>query len=96
MVEGREDRIDLPAQRNFTKPAGEIARIMARKEVSPGGINSAIKNGSVLYQPGQKRYEPRTEAAIGESQTYPMGEEALDVPSVFCDAPSLVNRVSDE
>ncbi len=27
----------------FTKPAEEIARVMGRKDVSPGGLGSAIK-----------------------------------------------------
>lgn len=33
----------FPPEGTFTKPAAEVARIMARKSVSPGGIGSAIR-----------------------------------------------------
>jgi Protein of unknown function (DUF3175) len=33
----------FPPRGTFTKSGEEVARIMARKEVSPGGIDSAIK-----------------------------------------------------
>ena len=33
----------FPPEGTFTQPAEEIARIMSRKKVSPGGIGSAIK-----------------------------------------------------
>lgn len=32
-----------PPPGTFAKPAGEVARIMARKDVSPKGLGSAIK-----------------------------------------------------
>ena len=33
----------FPPEGTFTKPAEEVARIMARKSVSPRGIGSAVK-----------------------------------------------------
>jgi hypothetical protein len=33
----------FPPPGTFKKPAAEVARIMARKSVSPGGIGSAIR-----------------------------------------------------
>jgi uncharacterized protein DUF3175 len=33
----------FPPKRSFTKPAETVARTMARKDVSPGGIGSAIR-----------------------------------------------------
>jgi Protein of unknown function (DUF3175) len=33
----------FPPKGTFTKPAAEVARTMARKSVSPGGLGSAIR-----------------------------------------------------
>lgn len=33
----------FPPPGTFTKPAEEVARVMARREVSPGGLGSAIR-----------------------------------------------------
>ena len=33
----------FPPKGTFTKPAAEVARTMARKNVSPGGLGSAIR-----------------------------------------------------
>lgn len=33
----------FPPEGTFTKPGEEVARIMARKDVSPGGLGSAIR-----------------------------------------------------
>ena len=52
----------FPPKGTFTKPAGQVAKIMARKSVSPGGLGSAIKMVQMFINragkgltPGRKR-----------------------------------------
>jgi len=44
-----------PPEGTFTKPGEEIARIMARKSVSPGGVGSAIKMVQMFINRGGKK-----------------------------------------
>ena len=44
-----------PPEGTFTKSGEEIARIMARKKVSPGGIGSAIKMVQMFINRGGKK-----------------------------------------
>jgi Protein of unknown function (DUF3175) len=44
-----------PPEGTFTKSGEEIARIMARKRVSPGGIGSAIKMVQMFINRGGKK-----------------------------------------
>jgi len=44
-----------PPEGTFTKSGEEIARIMARKSVSPGGIGSAIKMVQMFINRGGKK-----------------------------------------
>jgi tRNA(adenine34) deaminase len=43
-----------PPQGTFEKPAAEVARIMARKDVSPGGLGSAIRMVQYFINRGGK------------------------------------------
>jgi len=43
MGQGGEDGIDVSPPGTFTKDARTMARIIARKDVSPKGIGSGIK-----------------------------------------------------
>jgi len=43
-----------PPEGTFTKSGEEIARIMARKSVSPGGVGSAIKMVQMFINRGGK------------------------------------------
>jgi tRNA(adenine34) deaminase len=44
-----------PPEGTFTKSGEEIARIMARKSVSPGGLGSAIKMVQMFINRGGKK-----------------------------------------
>ena len=44
-----------PPEGTFTKSGEEIARIMARKSVSPGGVGSAIKMVQMFINRGGKK-----------------------------------------
>ena len=44
----------FPPPGTFTRPAAEIARIMARKSVSPGGLGSAIRMVQMFINRGGK------------------------------------------
>jgi tRNA(adenine34) deaminase len=43
-----------PPEGTFEKPAAEVARIMARKDVSPGGLGSAIRMVQYFINRGGK------------------------------------------
>jgi hypothetical protein len=46
----------FPPQGTFTKPAEAVAKMMARKDVSPGGIGSAIRMVQMfINRAGQRR-----------------------------------------
>lgn len=48
-----------PPPGTFTKPAREIADIMARPSVSPGGLGSAIRMVQYFINRGGKNVSPR-------------------------------------
>jgi uncharacterized protein DUF3175 len=65
----------FPPKGTFTKPAEEVAHIMARKEVSPGGIGSANKMFQLFINragrnmsPGRKRQLERAKRILQEKK----------------------------
>jgi hypothetical protein len=48
----------FPPAGTFTKPADKVAKIMARKSVSPGGLGSAIKMVQMFINRAGKNLAP--------------------------------------
>ncbi|MGH7915788.1 MAG: DUF3175 domain-containing protein [Candidatus Binataceae bacterium] len=48
----------FPPKGTFTKPAGKVAKIMARKSVSPGGLGSAIRMIQLFINRAGKNLAP--------------------------------------
>jgi len=48
----------FPPKGTFTKSGEEVARIMARKDVSPGGVGSAIRMVQMFINRGGKNLTP--------------------------------------
>src|SRR5580704_8127052 len=48
----------FPPEGTFTKPGGEVARIMARKSVSPRGIGSAVRMVQLFINRAGKKLSP--------------------------------------
>ena len=60
-----------PPPRTFSGSASQIARTMARKDVSPKGLGSAIRMIQVLHQPWRATSvrEPPARARTGEAHS---------------------------
>ena len=54
----------FPPPGTFTKPAEQVARTMARKDVSPGGIGSAIRMVQMFINRSGKNLAPGRKRAL--------------------------------
>jgi hypothetical protein len=60
----------FPPSGIFTKPAEEVARTMARKDVSPRRDRLRHPNGANVHKSSWKKLSPWTEKSTGEGQNH--------------------------
>ena len=64
-----------PPEGTFTKSGEEIARIMARKSVSPGGIGSAIRMVQMFINRGGKKLSAARKRELEKAKRILQGKE---------------------
>jgi len=58
----------FPPKGTFTKPAGEVAKVMARKSVSPGGLGSAIRMVQMFINRAGKTLAPERKRELEKAK----------------------------
>ena len=58
----------FPPRGTFTKPAREVARVMASKKVSPGGLGSAIRMVQMFINRAGKQLSSVRKAELEEAK----------------------------
>ena len=69
----------FPPAGTFTKPGDEVARIMATRKVSPGGLGSAIKMVQMFNQSVRQQLKRGPQTRIGKSQTDSAAQAAREI-----------------
>jgi hypothetical protein len=59
----------FPPKGTFTKAAEDVARTMARKEISPGGIGSAIRMVQMFINRAGKKLAPSRKKELEKAKT---------------------------
>jgi hypothetical protein len=58
----------FPPKGTFTKPAGEVAKVMERKSVSPGGLGSAIRMVQMFINRAGKTLAPERKRELEKAK----------------------------
>ena len=71
----------FPPPGTFTKPAAEVARIMALKRVSPGGLGSAIRMVQMFINRAGKNLSPTRKKELEKAKRILQRQKAAETGS---------------